>query len=503
MKKMQICLAIMPLLLMPCVADAQDDQSASQGPPIAQPLVREGNFALRLVEVLKLGTAESEAQAETMLTEIGVAPAAGWIADYPVTPDVLAELRSNIKAAADAGKLSLGRDEALQSFADLTAEYGLSLQAATESANAGSEPPLSTRYSPSQTIINNYYDDWGPPVLTWYRPPWDYFYLYAWISFPFWYDGFWFPGYFCLRDFDRVIVLNGCGRSCDRRCTNHLIIDRDSRTVRTIDPVKHAEIARNPRIRASGIPPRSSLTSAVAPAVRAREIESSPQPSRFSADDQKAARTILDRQLRESVPPRSMPAAQGQAYGNSQRAGSDSELGVQGPRSGLRRAKPTSGYVRSASKEYTTITPDRATLSSGIGSRKTWGESSGSSTRAGSGNGRSTIAPREGARTSPAPVRAYEQGAGFSASPKSSTGGYSAPPDRVDRLNVTGMERTAERMDRPSRAFSESPPEMQRSSLGAISGMGSGRSPGAPSAPGIDRNSSGGFQGRGLGMQSR
>jgi predicted RNA-binding Zn-ribbon protein involved in translation (DUF1610 family) len=68
------------------MAYTQSQQLTSNAPPVSQPLVPEGIFALKLVTALKLGTASSEAQAEDMLTSVGIAPKNGWIADYPMTP---------------------------------------------------------------------------------------------------------------------------------------------------------------------------------------------------------------------------------------------------------------------------------------------------------------------------------------------------------------------------------------------------------------------------------
>ncbi|HET6460186.1 MAG TPA: hypothetical protein VFG29_05295 [Syntrophales bacterium] len=39
-------------------------------------------------------------------------------------------------------------------------------------------------------------------------PPPDFYYLYAWIPYPFWCSGFWVPGFFVLNDFHRIIVSN-------------------------------------------------------------------------------------------------------------------------------------------------------------------------------------------------------------------------------------------------------------------------------------------------------
>ena len=46
-------------------------------------------------------------------------------------------------------------------------------------------------------------------MVTYYYPPPDFYYLYAWIPYPFWCSGFWFPGFFVLHDFHRTIVVNG------------------------------------------------------------------------------------------------------------------------------------------------------------------------------------------------------------------------------------------------------------------------------------------------------
>jgi hypothetical protein len=58
-------------------------------PPVGQALQREGNFAVKLVSALALGNTEDEVEAESRLAEAGIAPRNGWIADYPVTPDII------------------------------------------------------------------------------------------------------------------------------------------------------------------------------------------------------------------------------------------------------------------------------------------------------------------------------------------------------------------------------------------------------------------------------
>src|SRR4030067_3210816 len=101
MKKLIVMSMLVILLLLPLMVSAQSNQMATGSPPVAQPLVPEGDFALKLVPTLKLGTPNSEAQAEDMLTSAGITPKNGWIADYPVTPIIIGEVQASI--AADSG----------------------------------------------------------------------------------------------------------------------------------------------------------------------------------------------------------------------------------------------------------------------------------------------------------------------------------------------------------------------------------------------------------------
>ena len=212
----------------------QSGEAATQVPSIAQTLIREGDFAVKLADALKIGQAESEAEAESMLASVGIAPKNGWIADYPVTPDIIGELQNTITEAVDSGKLAMKKDEAMKAFQGLIAQQGLPVRADIESHYTGVQPPQNypEYYEPS--AINNYYYDQGPPIVTYYPPPQDYYYLYAWVPYPFWCTGFWFPGFFVLHDFHRhVNIHHGHGKFI----SNHF---RDPRTRRfgTIDPAR-------------------------------------------------------------------------------------------------------------------------------------------------------------------------------------------------------------------------------------------------------------------------
>ncbi|HMK75391.1 MAG TPA: hypothetical protein VK568_04315 [Thermodesulfobacteriota bacterium] len=234
MKKLLIIMMSFALLMMPLTVYSQSGQKSAGTPPVSQTLVPEGQFALKLATALKLGTPNNEAQAEDLLTSAGIAPKNGWIADYPVTPNIIGELQNAVTTAADAKKLPMGKDEALKVFQSLTTQFGLAV-APGSGQYADSQPPTSSEYVQPQEI-NNYYYDEGPPVVIYYAPPWDYYYLYDWVPYPFWCAGFFFPGFFVLNDFDIIV---GSFHHHHFRITNHFF---DSRThaFGRVDPVNHS-----------------------------------------------------------------------------------------------------------------------------------------------------------------------------------------------------------------------------------------------------------------------
>jgi hypothetical protein len=206
MKKLLSMLLAAGLLVVQFSTHVQAARSSGATPPVAQPLVREGDFATGLAETLGLATDVTEAQAEDMLTAAGIAPRNGWVADYPVTPDIIGELQDAVAAAADGGRLKMARAEAVTAVQTLTDDYGLPVipdeRAVTGEATYGQNtgPPQSSEY-PDSSVVDNYYYDEGPPVVTYYSPPWDYNYLYSWVPYPFWWGGFGFSGFFVLNDF--------------------------------------------------------------------------------------------------------------------------------------------------------------------------------------------------------------------------------------------------------------------------------------------------------------
>lgn len=195
------------LLLVPVIGQAQTKEASVAPPPIGQQLVREGTFAVALASAFSLDAGENEAEAESRLGEVGIMPRNGWIADYPVTPDIIAELQKSVSDAADADKLDMNREEALKNFEEVKAGLGLSIKPYKDGDAYTCKPPKCENY-PDPAAVNNYYADQGPPVVTYYAPPPDYYYLYGWVPSPFWWYGFWFPGFFILNDFHRSVYIH-------------------------------------------------------------------------------------------------------------------------------------------------------------------------------------------------------------------------------------------------------------------------------------------------------
>jgi hypothetical protein len=201
-----IALTITAFLLLPILAFAQTYEATSASPPIEQPLVREGTLAVALTGALQLGQTTSEVDAESLLGGAGIAPRNGWIADYPVTPDIAAELRAAVADAATAGSLAMGEDEALAAYDDIMTQYNLSVKADSSGQSEGDQ---SAPGYADAAAADNYYSDYGPPVVTYYAPPVNYAYLYSWVPYPFWWWNVWFPGFFVLVDFNVPVFVHG------------------------------------------------------------------------------------------------------------------------------------------------------------------------------------------------------------------------------------------------------------------------------------------------------
>jgi hypothetical protein len=251
MKKWLSIILAASLLLYPFATFAEDYGSqssrAQESPPVAQPLVREGDFAIKLAATLDIGTPTDEAVAEDMLAKKGIAPLNGWISDYPVTPQIIGQLHDSIAKAAAEGKLPMTSDEATRGLASLAQQANLPTPAGPGNA---SNTPQSPAEASNPTVINNYYYDEGPPIVTYYPPPYDYFYLYDWVPYPVWWFGFWFPGFFICHNFTTTVFVsspffvNRTTFVSRRAVVSNQVIDPVTRTVFRVDPAARTSAGR-------------------------------------------------------------------------------------------------------------------------------------------------------------------------------------------------------------------------------------------------------------------
>jgi len=121
---------------------------------------------MELTEVLKVGVVRSEAEAESRLASLGIAPMNGWIADYPLTPSVIGELRKAVGEASDSGKIAMNREESIKAFDDLITSI--------QSENAGVEPPPDREPYPEpyyypRFYYSPYYSPYPYPFGGYYR----------------------------------------------------------------------------------------------------------------------------------------------------------------------------------------------------------------------------------------------------------------------------------------------------------------------------------------------
>ena len=132
-----------------------------------------------------MGQAKSEAEAESMLASVGIAPRNGWIADYPLTPDIIGELRNAIGVVLDSGKLAMNKDEAMMAVQVLVDnQWRLAVAPDKEQARQyGEYPPA---------VYEGYEGGYEP----YYYPYYPYYYPY-----PYYYGGYYYLGGFGGRGF--------------------------------------------------------------------------------------------------------------------------------------------------------------------------------------------------------------------------------------------------------------------------------------------------------------
>jgi len=124
---------------------------------------------MKLVDALRIGPAKNVAEAESMLALVGIAPKNGWIADDPVTPDIIGELQDAIGTAADSGKIAMSKAEAMKVFEDLLIEI--------ESQYARVEvPPSRQPYPDPYYYPYPYYYTYLYPFVYRYYYPYPYYY---------------------------------------------------------------------------------------------------------------------------------------------------------------------------------------------------------------------------------------------------------------------------------------------------------------------------------------
>jgi len=234
MKKWLSIMMTASLLLYPFAGVAQDygpqTSKKQQAPPVAQTLVREGDFAIKLAVELNLGNPANEAAAEDILARSGISPLNGWISDYPITPEIVGQIGYSIIAATDEGKLLMTPGEATEGLYSLASQMNLPTPAGQGSGTA-------PEGSSSPTVVNNYYYDEGPPIISYYPPPADYVYLYDWVPYPAFWFGFWFPGFFICHNFTHTVVVSNVGFVTRTAIVSNRIINPATRTVTAIDPV--------------------------------------------------------------------------------------------------------------------------------------------------------------------------------------------------------------------------------------------------------------------------
>src|SRR5208337_3430751 len=135
MKTILVIFLAASLVPAPYTALVNAKSSPSGPPPIAQPLVREGEFAVELATALHLTSSRDEAAAEHYLVSINIAPRNGWIADYPVTPDIIAEVRDSAARSASSENLRISGTDAAGIVDKVSIAMNLPVKVAGEKYN--------------------------------------------------------------------------------------------------------------------------------------------------------------------------------------------------------------------------------------------------------------------------------------------------------------------------------------------------------------------------------
>jgi hypothetical protein len=152
-------------------------------------------------------------------------------------------------------------EQATKGLYSLAAQMNLPTPAGSEAA-AGPQSQVPGDQG-NQTVVNNYYSDEGPPIVTYYAPPPDYLYLYDWVPYPVWWFGFWFPGFYVCHSFTTVVGFGPFGFSGHRFHGHDHVWSRGVVSNHVIDPVTRRSAFVDPTVRsASNGRPETMLRSA-------------------------------------------------------------------------------------------------------------------------------------------------------------------------------------------------------------------------------------------------
>ncbi|SRR5579884_874158 len=149
-------------------ADAELSAQAQALPPATAPeenQITQGMFAVQLVGEIGFGQDRSPQEAADLLTQIRVSPPLGrWKFDEPMTPNLVARLRTLTVSAAQRGAISIQPEEALLAFDTTAALLGVSIPASSPSERSDSSsssgvldaPPLVLINEPPPQILSSY-----------------------------------------------------------------------------------------------------------------------------------------------------------------------------------------------------------------------------------------------------------------------------------------------------------------------------------------------------------
>jgi hypothetical protein len=186
----------------------------------------------------------------------------------------------------------MSRSEALKHVDDVCAEYGLAVQPYIAGTTYNPSIASCSNYPNPAEIMKSYTAD-GTPVVTYYCPPPAYYTMYAWVPSPFWWSDLWFPGFFILNDFHRVV------RHHDRVVVirNHFNDVRHNRAFR-VDP---RERFRGRTYGGIGVPRNRDVISTGVPRGE-RVIFNSPRPDRSPVSSSGGRTAPIIRREEKSMP---------------------------------------------------------------------------------------------------------------------------------------------------------------------------------------------------------